>query len=110
MHKLDFHIEAEKEYHRLDGSQKILIDKSLKRIKQLGLDAGETLNGALHTCRKLKHKKAGLRVIFRESKIGIEIIAILAIGKRDNLSVYKDTEKKNSIATNHYISVKNLLS
>lgn len=94
MHKLDFHIEAEKEYNHLDGSQKILVDKSLKRIKQLGFDAGEALGGTLHACRKLKHKKAGLRVIFRESEIGIEIIEILAIGKRDNLSVYRNTEKR----------------
>lgn len=93
MHQLDFHIEAEKEYNHLDGSQKILVDKSLKRIKQLGLDAGEALSGTLHACRKLKHKKAGLRVIFRESEIGIEIIEILAIGQRHNMSVYKDTER-----------------
>ena len=94
MHKLNFHIEAEKEYERLDGSQKMLVDKSFKRIKQLGMEAGESLGGKLHTCRKLKHKKAGLRVIFRESELGIEIIEILAIGKRDSLSVYKDTEKR----------------
>lgn len=93
MHQLNFHTEAAKEFKRLDGSQKVLVEKSLKRIKDLGMDAGEALGGNLHTCRKLKHKKAGLRVIFRESTLGIEIIEIIAIGKRKNLSVYKDAEK-----------------
>ncbi len=94
MYKLEFHTEAEKEYNRLDGSQKILVDKSLKRIKALGMSAGEGLGGKLHDCRKLKHKKAGIRVVFRESDNGIEIIEILAIGKRNNLSVYRDAEKR----------------
>ena len=31
--------------------------------------------------RKLKHRKLGLRVIFRNPEAGIEIIEIVAIGK-----------------------------
>jgi mRNA interferase RelE/StbE len=43
----------------------------------------------LWDCRKLKHKKLGLRVIFRQSSEGIEIIEIVVIGKREDDEAYK---------------------
>ena len=42
----------------------------------------------------MKHKKLGLRVIFKQSDLGIEIIEIVVIGKRDEKEVYKKAEKK----------------
>lgn len=93
-YKLAFHQEAKKEYDNLDSSQRILVDKSFKRIKEIGMDAGKPLHGKLHFCRKLKHRKAGLRVIFRQSEHTIEIIEILAIGKRENLNVYQKSENR----------------
>ncbi|WP_161879293.1 type II toxin-antitoxin system RelE family toxin [Alkalibacterium sp. MB6] len=91
---LDWHEQAKKEYDKLDGSSRNLIDKSLNRIEKIGMEAGEALRGNLVGCRKLKHRKAGLRVIFRESEKGIEIVEIIAIGKRSDLEVYKDAEKR----------------
>ncbi|MDR1687109.1 MAG: hypothetical protein LBS21_00670 [Clostridiales bacterium] len=46
------------------------------------------LYGELWDCRKLKHKKLGLRVIFRQSPQSIEVIEIVAIGKREDDEVY----------------------
>ena len=94
MYTIEFLNEAYKEYTDLDGSQKLLIDKSLKRIEQRGMQTGEALRGRLVGCRKLKHRKAELRVIFRESNTGIEIIEIVAIGKRSDLEVYKLAENR----------------
>lgn len=42
----------------------------------------------------MKHKKLGLRVIFKQSDLGIEIIEIVVIGKRDEKEVYKEAEKR----------------
>lgn len=94
MYTLDFHREAQKEYDRLDGSQKIIVDKSFKRIKDIGMMAGEGLSGKLHHCRKMKHKQAGLRIIFKESEFGIEIIEIIAVRDRVNKKVYRDAENR----------------
>lgn len=80
---------SKKDYQNLDGSQKLLIDKSLNRIRQKGMLAGQPLQGNLKACNKLKHRKAGLRIIFTEEAGKIQIIQIVAIGKRSDHAVYK---------------------
>jgi mRNA interferase RelE/StbE len=94
MYELNYLAGVKDDYRSLDGSQKKLVNKSLKRIENMGMQAGQPLSGALVGCRKLKHRKAGLRVIFRDSQNGIEIIDIIAIGKREDLKVYKTAEDR----------------
>ena len=77
------------DYNNLDGSQKKQILKSLTKIEENGMNTGQPLYGNLWDCRKLKHKRLGLRVIFRQSEIGIEIIEIVTIGKREDYEVYE---------------------
>ncbi|MEY8291697.1 addiction module toxin RelE [Carnobacteriaceae bacterium 52-44] len=79
MYEVEFIEEARVDYNDLDGSQQLLIDKSLKRIQERGMQAGAALRGSLAGCRKMVHKKAGLRVIFRESRNRIELIYIIAV-------------------------------
>lgn len=88
MYDIVFYDAARKDYLSLDGSQRILVDKSLKRIKLQGMEAGSPLSRELHECRKLKHKSAGIRVIFKQSDNAIEIIEIIAIGRRSDYDVY----------------------
>ena len=76
------------DYACLDGSQKKQILKSLAKIEKNGMNTGQPLHGKLWDCRKLKHKKLGLRVIFRQSEQGIEIIEIITVGKREDDEVY----------------------
>ena len=76
------------DYLRLDGSQKKHVLKSLVKIRDNGMDTGQPLHGVLWDCRKLKHKKLGLRVIFRQSDRGVEIIEIVVVGKREDDEVY----------------------
>lgn len=85
---------SQKDYLKLDYSQRFHIDKSIERLEHLGMQAGEALSGKLSGCRKLKHKKLGLRVIFRQTDKGIEIIEIIAIGRRQDSKVYKEAEKR----------------
>lgn len=58
------------------------------------MDCGQALNGKLIDCKKLKHQKLGLRIIFKESELGIDIIEIVAIGKRDDKEVYDIAVKR----------------
>jgi mRNA interferase RelE/StbE len=37
----------------------------------------------------LKHQRLGLRVIFRKSQAGIEIIEIVTVGKREDEEAYE---------------------
>lgn len=58
------------------------------------MQTGQQLRGKLADCRKLKHKKLGLRVVFRQSDLGIEIIEIIVVGKRDDEEVYQLAERR----------------
>jgi mRNA interferase RelE/StbE len=87
-YSLEWTDDSSRDYDNLDGSQKLFVNKALARIKSLGMEAGQPLHGALVGCNKLKHKKLGLRVIFRKSSKGIRIIQIVAIGKRADGEIY----------------------
>jgi len=76
------------DYLGLDHSQQIQVNKSLIRIEQVGMLAGQALHGKLSDCRRLKHKRLGLRVIFRQGASAIEIIEIVVIGKREDEQAY----------------------
>lgn len=92
--KINFTKDSLQDYEKLDNSQKIQIRKSMLKIEQSGMQTGHPLRGKLADCRKLKHKKLGLRVIFRQSDLGIEIIEIIVVGKRDDEEVYQLAEKR----------------
>ena len=82
------------DYESLDGAQLVFVDKALARIKLLGMQAGNPLIGELSGCRKLKHRKLGLRIVFRQSESGIQIIQIVAIGARSDSAVYRQSESR----------------
>ena len=88
-YKLVFTELSRSDYAALDGSQKTQVLKSLTKIEKNGMDAGTPLHGKLWDCRKLKHRKLGLRVIFRQSEAGLEIIEIVVIGKRKDDEAYE---------------------
>lgn len=93
-YKIKFTPASKKDYDKLDNSQKLQVRKSLQRIEEFGLSTGQPLKGKLADCKKMKQKKLGLRVIFIQSDLGIEIIEIVVIGKRDEKEVYKEAEKR----------------
>lgn len=106
MYQVEFTDKAKKDWQALDNSQRKDIQKSITRIEQLGMQAGQPLSGSLAGCRKLKHKKLGLRVIFRQTDRGIEIIEVIAIGKREDSKIYHTAEQriKNQGDTNSTIN------
>jgi len=86
--------EASEEYQKLDGTEKIFVDKGLQRIMILGMQAGQPLPGSLIKCHKLKNKRMGLRIVFRQENREIMIIQIIAIGKRADKKVYQDAVRR----------------
>lgn len=89
MYEVEFNKFSQKEYDKLDGSQKAFINKGIKPIREIGMTAGSELSGELKGCRKLKFKNAGLRIIFNQYNQKIEVIEIVALGKRSDKEVYK---------------------
>ena len=45
MHKIEWTALSKQDYHSLDGSQKIFVDKAIVRIKESGMQAGQALHG-----------------------------------------------------------------
>lgn len=93
-YQLIYQKKAWDEYQKLDGSQKIFVDKGLQRIKLFGMLTGQPLSDGLINCRKLKNRRMGLRIIFRQDNQKVEVIQILAIGKRSDKQVYRDAEQR----------------
>lgn len=85
---------AQSDFRKLDNSQRLHVKKSFLKLEQQGPSIGEALKGNLAGYRKLKHKKLGLRVIFHQTETGIEIIEVVAIGKRSDEEIYKIAEKR----------------
>ncbi|ANU10903.1 addiction module toxin RelE [Planococcus antarcticus DSM 14505] len=94
MYQLEWTQYSKEDYEQLDGSQKIFVNKALDRIQLRSMDAGQSLHGNLANCNKLKNKEMGLRIIFREAQGTIEVIQIVAIGKRDKEKIYKMAEER----------------
>lgn len=86
-YRLQFHTEALKEWHKLDGS----IKKPLKNLIQKRLETpsapGAALAGALSGCYKIKLRRQGYRLVYTldETK---GIMIVLAVGRRDADAAY----------------------
>lgn len=82
--------ESAKEYANLDGSQRVLVGVALKKLAQRADQLGTPLEKELAGCRKLKWRKAGLRMVYRiVDETTVEIVEIIAIGRRDKERVYR---------------------
>lgn len=82
--------DVEKEYQKLDGSQRRLVRIAVAKLKTRADEIGTPLHGVLEGCKKIKWRNAGLRMVFRIREDGmVEIAEIVAIGRRDRSEVYK---------------------
>ena len=81
-----------KEYESLSDNQKLLIDKGVARLRVRANELGKPLSGDLSGCKELKYRSDGLRIIFRIKENKIEIVEIIAIGKRDKDKVFKSAK------------------
>lgn len=94
--------EAEKDLKDLDGSQRILVRKAIKKVQQnplpveengygkpLGNKNGTNLSGFL----KIKLKSAGLRIVYKLQRTESTMLVIV-IGVRADEEVYETAQKR----------------
>lgn len=101
-YKLSFTKEAIEDYQSLDGSQRKVVDKALKRILLnplpnnqggYGKPLSNLSTSKLAGLMKIKLKSSGLRIVYKLIKSEDEVLIII-IGARAESKVYKDAEKR----------------
>lgn len=96
--RLTFLPEAEEDFDKLDGSQKIIVRKALAKIEQnplpsyeggygkpLGNKGGKNLSNFL----KVKIKGADIRIVYQTIHID-EMVIVIIIGMREDFEVYEE--------------------
>ncbi|MFK5976818.1 MAG: type II toxin-antitoxin system RelE/ParE family toxin [Sulfurovum sp.] len=96
MYAYKFHPEAQKELEKLNKSIQILFTKTLKKIlksPELGLDLGHKNNLDLSGLKKIYFDNKRYRVVYEVLDDEV-LIHLIAIGKRDNMDVYKKASER----------------
>lgn len=97
--------EAEKDYSKLDGSQRIVVRKAIAKLQQNPLPAneggygkplGNHNNSQLSGLLKVKIKSAGLRIVYGLKRIEHRIV-IVVIGIRADSEVYTIASNRKKI-------------
>ena len=96
MYDFKFYEEAEKDLSKLNNSVKKLFAKKLTQIinnPEIGKTLGNKNNLNLAGLKKVYFDNKKYRIVYevKESEI---IIHIIAVGKRDNMKVYKEASNR----------------
>lgn len=90
--------EAYKDYKKLDGSIKKLVKVAVAKMQKRADELGEELTNKhgvnLIGCRRIKFKKAGIRMVYRIVGRKAEIAEIIMVGKREENEVYEIAYKR----------------
>lgn len=93
---------AKQDFAKLDGSQKELVAKALKKVAQnplpqskggYGKPLGNHASTALAGLLKIKLKKSGIRIVYKLVQQHGQMLVIV-IGMRENSIVYKTAEQR----------------
>ncbi|MBU1990131.1 type II toxin-antitoxin system RelE/ParE family toxin [bacterium] len=96
MYELKYHPLLEDDLRQLNNSVRIEVFKKLKKIQQspeLGLPLGNKNNMNLTGLKKVYVAKKQVRIVY-EIIDNILMVHIIAIGKREEMEVYKQAEKR----------------
>ncbi len=96
MYAYKFHPKAQQELEKLNKSIQILFTKTLKKIlksPELGLDLGHKNNLDLSGLKKMYFDNKRYRVVYQVLNDEV-LIHLIAIGKRDNMDVYKKANER----------------
>lgn len=89
---------AKKDYNKLDGSVKKLVNAAIAKMRERADEIGEELTNKhglnLIGCRKIKLKKIGIRIVYRIVGDEAEIAEIITVGKREDNEVYQVASKR----------------
>ena len=92
--KVKFTSEAKDDFSKLDGRQKLLVTKKLARLEKdprIGKHLGNKMGMDLAGYYKLYADGNRIRVIYR---IEADDIAVIAIGPREDMEVYRLASKR----------------
>ena len=96
MYNFKFYEEAEKDLSKLNNSIKQLFVKKLTQIinnPEIGKDLGNKNNLILAGLKKVYFDNKRYRIVY-EVKEKVILIHIIAIGKRDDMKVYKQAHAR----------------
>ena len=79
---------AKGDYLSLDGSVRAMVDKGLARLALRADEVGKPLSGPLSGCKELKFRSDGIRVVFRIVDGRVQVVQVVAIGRRDKGKVF----------------------
>jgi len=96
IYRISFHSDAKKELDNLDGSIRKIVSKQIKKLRTnplLGFELGNKAGYNLTGFRKLYAYKKRIRIVYKiiEDKV---VVYIIAIGKRDDMEVYKSSSRR----------------
>jgi mRNA interferase RelE/StbE len=96
MYELKFHQEVQKDLDRLDNNIRKLFAKKLRQILQnpdIGKDLGNKNNLGLAGLKKVYFDNKRYRIVYKVEQEEI-IVYVIAVGKRDNMQVYKKANER----------------
>ena len=96
MYEIKYHPLIEKDLKQLNNSIRIEVFKKIKKIQKspkLGIELGNKNGLNLTGLKKMYVVKKHIRIVY-EIIENIVVIKILAIGKREDMEVYKQAEKR----------------
>lgn len=91
MYSIEYHEEVKNDFKKLGHSTTLLVLKKIKKIAQnpiIGDALGNKANSDLSGFRKVYVGNKRVRIVYKIINVRIEVF-IVAVGKRDNMEVYK---------------------
>ena len=96
MYEIKYHPLIEKDLQQLNNSIRIEVFKKIKKIQQspeLGLDLGNKNGLNLTGLKKMYVAKKKIRIVYEIIET-IVVIKVLAVGKREDMQVYKEATER----------------
>ncbi len=96
-----FDEDAEKEYNKLDNSVLGIVNKAIDELVSRADEVGKNLSNYSNTklagCKEIKLRDAGIRIVFRITKMTVEVLRvvfILAIERRSQDLAFKIAHRR----------------
>jgi len=96
MYSIEYHEEVKNDFKKLGHSTTLLVLKKIKKIAQnpiIGDELGHKANINLSGFRKVYVDNKRVRIVYQIMDEKIEIF-IIAVGKRDDLEVYRNAANR----------------
>ena len=94
-YSLEFHVQALKEWKKLDGSIKAQFKKALtKRLEDLRVLSAK-LRGDLQNAYKIKLRDVGYRLVYEVIDNRL-VVVVVAVGRRDHAEAYTKAVKRST--------------